>query len=264
MRGAAALAVTLVLTSGAAAGEQGVPGALDAGEPGRVARVVDGDTVHLADGREIRLVGIDAPELNPGHETLPPEPHARAARRALRELVGGARVRPRFAPDAPRRDRYGRWLAHLAAPDGTWVQGALLRGGHARAYILRHGRPLAPRMLALERRARRANRGLWTRQAYRVRTPAETHDAVGSWRIAEGRVRDAAVVDGRLYLNFGADWRTDFTITVPPEARERFARAGLTRERLDGARVRGRGWLEAYNGPQMELTVPANLTPVDP
>ena len=43
-----------------------------------VTHVVDGDTVKLADGRTLRFIGVDTPEI--GHEGRPSQPFAAEAR----------------------------------------------------------------------------------------------------------------------------------------------------------------------------------------
>jgi len=105
--------------------------------PGTVERVLDGDTVVLAGGEHVRLLGIDAPELHPGrpgHNGPFPEPGAEAAAAALRGLVEGKLVRV----ERHGRDRYGRTLARLGLPDGTDVSEELLRRGLVVAYEPRH------------------------------------------------------------------------------------------------------------------------------
>jgi len=252
----------VVLLAFVRAGAAELPPVLDDGGTARVAEVIDGDTVHLADGRSVRLVGIQAPELNPVQPDVQPEPYARRARRALAELAAGERVRVGYG--GRRRDRHGRYLAHLYRADGTWLQGALVRDGAARVYSFADNTALVDRLLRLERDARRAGRGLWALSRYRVRSRAGAHEAVDSWQIVQARVRRGEVVDGRVYLNFGQDWRSDFTVTIPPERRERLAAAGLTADRLQGRRIRVRGWIESYNGPQIEVTHPQQIEVIGP
>lgn len=50
-----------------------------------VRQVLDGDTVRLSDGRSVRLIGINAPEL--GRKGRPSEPYAEAARQRLQALI---------------------------------------------------------------------------------------------------------------------------------------------------------------------------------
>ena len=71
-------------------------------------------------------------------------------------------------------------------------------------------------MLALERDARQAQRGIWALPYYAIRNPyVETlNDQLGTFQLIEGRFVDAADFKGKVYLNFGSDWRTDFTISI--------------------------------------------------
>jgi micrococcal nuclease len=259
--------VWAVLAASAAAAHAARLEALDAGEAGEVAEVVDGDTLALADGTVVRLVGLQAPKRALGRPGFADWPLAEEARDALAGLVRGRRVRLRYG--GLRRDRHGRALAHLVREDGLWVQGEMLARGMARVYSFADNRALVPEMLAVEARAREAGRGIWGDPYYRVRTPEELAAATGSFQLVEGRVQAAAVVRGRLYLNFGADWREDFTITVAPRDRPAFARAfaaaGLeSLEAFGGLRVRVRGWIDDYNGPMIEADHPEQIELLEP
>lgn len=123
-----------------------------------VERVVDGDTLKLADGRSVRVIGVDTPEsVRPNH---PVEPWALEASAFTRRFVGSNPVRLEF--DGPRRDRYGRTLAHVWVNDALLAE-ALLRAGLARAetqYPFSAERKT--RFEAAERAARRAGRGIWS------------------------------------------------------------------------------------------------------
>lgn len=215
---------------------------------------VDG-TLREVGGREIHLAGINLPRLALGHE--PAQPLADEAQRALGELVIGKTVDPRLVPK--RRDRYDRLLAHPCLEDGTWLQAALLTRGLAMVATTRDTTALAPEMLAIERDARAAKRGIWNQRAFRVRNPHETRRDIDTYQIVEGRVVSAVVIKGRAYLNFGPDWRTDFTFSISPRDRRRFERQGIDLAKLGTRRVRGRGWVTLRNGPLIELTHPEQL-----
>jgi endonuclease YncB( thermonuclease family) len=106
------------------------PAALTRDGSGRVAAIVDGDTLILDDGREIRLVGIQAPKLPLGRRDFKTWPLAAQAKAALGALTLGKVVTLSYG--GRRIDRYNRLLAHLHDRDGRWIQGELLRGGMAR------------------------------------------------------------------------------------------------------------------------------------
>jgi hypothetical protein len=161
-----------------------------------------------------------------------------------------------------RRDRYGRALAHLEV-DGKWVQGELLRAGLARVYSFRDNRARVIEMLELEQAARRARRGIWRHSFYRVRQSDETKGALDEFQLVEGRVLTAAVVRGRTYLNFGEDWRRDFTVTIAPRDRRGFVKAGFDPKSYANRRIRVRGWLYWRNGPMIEATHPEQIEVIE-
>ena len=125
---------------GAAANEAAPQSSSCTLEPGAthtVACILDGDTVLLDDGSEVRLIGALAPhaaDAGAARDAWPPEAYAI---RTLTELVLGRPVKLTYG--GLRTDRYGRHLAHLFLIQGgseTWVQGQLLAAGAARAYGL--------------------------------------------------------------------------------------------------------------------------------
>ena len=222
-----------------------------------VTAIVDGDTVVLRDGSEVRLVGIQAPKLPLGRPGFEAWPLGDAAKAVLAELSLGQAVELRYG--GRRTDRYGRHLAHLYGPDGTWIQGALLSRGMARVYSFADNRALVAEMLARERAARAAGRGIWADDFYRVRTEGEAGRHIDSFQLIEGRVLATAEVRGRGYLNFGPDYRTDFTISIAPGDMRRFRADGITVDDYEGRRVRVRGWLRSLNGPMIDVTHPEQI-----
>ncbi len=226
-----------------------------------VKAVVDGDTVVLESAvmgaKSVRLVGIQAPKLPLGRKNFPTWPLAEPSKRALEGLVLGRTVRLSFG--GAEKDRHGRLLAHLYRADGAWVQGEMLKMGMARVYSFSDNRAMVPEMLALEKEARSAGRGIWGLRFYAVRTPEDLESWTGTFQLVRGRVRKAAKIKSRVYLNFGDDWRTDFTITLQAKTRRLFRKAGLDPLSLEGREVRVRGWLKKYNGPMIEATHPEQI-----
>jgi endonuclease YncB( thermonuclease family) len=258
-RGLARAAAVLLF---AAAQAWAAPAGLTDGGSAAVASVVDGDTIVLEDGSQVRLVGIQAPKLPLGRPNFPAWPLAEDAKAALERLVLGRSVEMRHG--GARRDRHGRHLAQLYMPDGTWVQGALLAGGFARVYSFPDNRAVVAEMLALEEQARARRRGIWADPFYRILTPDEAGRHLDTFQLVEGEVRNVAVVRGRAYLNFGADWRTDFTVAIEPADMRVFRDAGLDPRALEGRRVRVRGWLKSMNGPMIQATHPEQIEILSP
>ena len=228
---------------------------LESGGAARVTEVIDGDTVMLDTGKQVRLVGIQAPKLPLGRPDFAAWPLADKAKAALESLSLGRRVT--LAYGGQPIDRYGRLLAHLHHGD-LWLQGELLRRGLARVYSFRDNRALVAAMLALEREARAARRGIWSHEFYAVRR-ADRAVPLDSFELVEGRVLSARIVRRRLYLNFGPDWRRDFTVSVAPADRRLFEREGYDYLALEGRTIRVRGWVKWWNGPMIEITHPEQI-----
>ena len=237
-------------------------------QPGRVAvtrGIVDGDPVPMQEAisgaTQIRLVGIQAPKLPLGRRGFQKWPLADAAKAFLSRLAGDRKVR--LSHGGRRMDRHGRLLAHLNLEDGAWVQGALLSAGLARVYSFGDNRARVAEMLALEREARVARRGIWALDYYSIRNPETSGSHINTFQIVEGKVLDAADVRGRVYLNFGLNWRTDFTLSLAPRVVRLFRREGIDPVAMQGKRIRVRGWLKSFNGPMIKVTHPEQIEVLD-
>jgi micrococcal nuclease len=262
---ALASAVAAICTSGAivhgwAAGEP-EPGCsgLETGPTRSVTRVVDGETVALDDGTQLRLIGalatraIDV-DADPG--TWPMEAATIAA---LRELVLGKSIELAFGGE--RLDRYRRLQAHayLVEADGRrWVQGHLLREGLARAYALPGNGACGAELLSAEGAAREAGRGLWAEAAYQVRPahrPSELLRYRTTFQVVEGKVVRVGEARGTVYLNFGHRWRRAFAASVRRSDRQLLGAHATDPKALEGRRVRVRGWIEQRRGaPVIDLS----------
>ncbi len=222
----------------------------------QVARVIDAETFAFEDGREVRLIGALAPRPPLGVEAKSWIP-SRDALDFLTELIGGKAVE--LSSSGRGQDRYGRLLANVfvrSAEGLVWVQGALLENGHARAYALPGHTSCLPDLITREASARAAGKGLWANPAF---VPRPAHKARGLMRersrftLVEGRVVAVAERGRWLYLNFGRDWRSDFTVAVPQRLLERAGREGQRLKDAKGHLVRVRGWIERRNGPAIEV-----------
>lgn len=241
--------------SGQAAGDQ--PRGLAEGATATVVEVIDGDTVVLDTGGEVRLVGIQAPKLPLNRPNFKEWPLAREAKEELEKLVLNRRVT--LSHGGARGDRHGRTLAHLRTDDGTWVQGEMLGRGLARVYTFPDNRAAASEMLDREAAAREARRGIWALGYYRVQEADGKVGPPDTYQLVEGTVRQIADVRGRVFLNFGEDYRKDFTATVAPKDARTFSASGLDIKALEGRKLRLRGWLYERNGPAMDLTHPEQV-----
>lgn len=235
----------------------------------RVKSVVDGDTVVIEDDTQVRLVGLQAPKRALGRRGFVPWPLSEEAAGALAELVLDRAVR--LAYGGVQIDRYGRRLAHLVrAEDGLWAQGEMIGRGLGRAYTnFADNRGGLRALLAIEAAARAQERGIWALRFYAIRRADDlvrsgAEDAVDSFQLVEGVVKAVQTVADRTFLNFGADWSTDFTGVVQPEDARLFADEGVDLARLEGRKVRLRGWVTWRNGPAIDIAIPEQIELLDP
>ncbi len=128
----------------------------------RVTRVVDGDTIILATGQRVRLLGVNTPELNKPKK--PVEPFGKEATEFTKRMVEGKWVRLEIDTHATERDKYSRTLAYVFLEDGTFLNAEIIRLGYG--FAVRNTPPLKYEyeFVQLELKAKKQRRGLWARQ----------------------------------------------------------------------------------------------------
>jgi endonuclease YncB( thermonuclease family) len=237
-----------LLFTGFAAADDKPACKMTAAGTGQVRAVVDGRTLQLADGREVRLAGIETSE---------------GAKAALENAVSGREIT--LTRMGPETDRYGRVVALIAVNPGTpeqSVQHALLAQGQARVSANPGDSGCAAGLLRAEKAARAAGLGLWADPYYLMRNaedPAGILAVRGRFAVVEGKVLSVREAGGTIYVNFGRRWTEDFTVTVAKRQERSFKAAGLELKKLAGQRVRVRGTIEERGGPWIEAASPAQI-----
>lgn len=213
------------------------------GESGIVAEVVDPVTVRLESGLGVRLAGI-----------IPPGGGADAtAIDALTGLALGHPVRLRYGSLS--RDRYQRATAqlYLTGEAEVWVQSALVSAGHAIVAGFAEDRTCLAALLANEREARDAHAGLWLARAPRDVWSEELRHGGARFELVEGEVVSIGRRERTVYLNFGNDWSTDFTVSMAVADADAIEAEGGSFDDLVGRRIRIRGWLDQWDGPWIRV-----------
>jgi endonuclease YncB( thermonuclease family) len=208
---------------------------------GRVADVIDARSFRLDDGREVRLIGIEPADKAKG-------------RAALAALVTGREVILRATDDTP--DRYGRQPAYVFVSGTEFpVQMELLKQGQALASADVTDKDCAAVLLAAEAEARRAKNGTWA-DPTAIKNAESSGDilaGIGRFAVVEGKVLSVRTAGATTYLNFGRNWTQDFAVTISRRIVPAFEAAGLAPKSLENRRIRVRGFIEARNGPRIEL-----------
>lgn len=208
--------------------------------PLKTVKFLDHKNFVLENGKIIRLAGIDIPPL--------PQAKERVESLLLNKRVMLPRRKEVF-------DRYGRLTAQIRTEDSVWVQGELLRAGWAYVHTVPGEEREAGQMLLLEKQARSAKRGIWADRDFRILTPEEAQSAMDRYAIIEGKVTDVAVRKNAAYINFGGDWKSDFTATIDRFHLRRFKNI----DSLKGKALRVRGIVYSRNGPMIDLTHPEQM-----
>lgn len=226
----------------------------------KVAEVINPLTVKLEDGRFIHLAGLDMPDL----DYYDPGDLAVTAQEVLDDFLKGQKVIIYQTPSSKegRMNRMGHHIAHLVKADkgdGLWVQGLLISLGLARTRTTKYNPHMGEQMLALEAEARKGKFGLWAMEEYAVLTPDNAAGHIGSYQVVEGTVKSVSMYKNKLFLNFGNNWRNDFTLGITASNLRKFTKARIEPRRWSGKHVRVRGWIKSYNGPFIDIDHPQRI-----
>lgn len=133
-------------------------------------RVSDGDTFVLEDGRKVRLIGVDTPEMSDDSrnrdtarrnklDDATVSAFARKAKAYAEGLVEGQPVRLEY--DWQRLDKFGRTLAYVYRDeDGLFVNAEIIRQGYGLP-IVYFPFKYKKEFQGLRDEARSEGRGLW-------------------------------------------------------------------------------------------------------
>ena len=115
-----------------------------------VTKIIDGDTMELASGKKVRLIGIDAPEEN--------KPLYSQSTNFLASLVEGKEVI--LISDSVNADQYGRLLRYVYV-DGDFVNLVMVREGYAAVYLFGTSEKFSQDFLDAEKFAKDKGLGIW-------------------------------------------------------------------------------------------------------
>jgi endonuclease YncB( thermonuclease family) len=207
-------------------------------DAGQVAAIVDDRSLRLADGREVKLAGIE------------PIEQRRTETRATLDALLGRTVSLHVMEDGP--DRYGREPAIVyIGSDPVPVQGLLLASGNALVGLGSSIPECRSELRATEKQARRAKKGAWADPAVtkNAENPDDILTRIGRFTVVEGKVVSVRETGATLYLNFGRRWTKGFAVTISRRRVGAFEAAGLAPKSLENKRIVVRGWVERRTGP---------------
>lgn len=208
----------------------GMPGV---GQPVASRYVIDGDTLDLVDGRRVRLIGINAPEI--GREEGVSEPYAQAARKELLRLVQGAELRLLVGDEAT--DRYGRTLGHLFDGRGANIEARLLRQGLGFTVAIAPNLRLVGCHLQHEQLARSQRQGVWKQRPVQ----GAVQVSAGGFHLVRGRVDKVERAGKYLWVELDGP----LVLRLPKDLVSSEASA-----EWPGVELEARGWIINRRSPQ--------------
>lgn len=123
----------------------------------KVTWVNDGDTVVVSDGRKVRYIGINTPEV--AHKDQKAEPFGDIAYKYNKTIVLNSNVKLELGKK--QYDRYGRMLAYLFLEDGTFVNAEILKKGYAYCLYMKPNIKYAKLLLETQQKAMKKQVGIW-------------------------------------------------------------------------------------------------------
>lgn len=196
-----------------------------------VKRVLDGDTLRLADGRNVRLIGLNTPEVS--HQGRPAQPYAVKAKNRLEQLIKANAGQVALKIGEPAKDHYGRLLAHAFTDNGRNIEEQLLVEGLGYQVVFAPATRWAQCQQMAERQARAAGKGLW-RQSRQL-SPAQV-DSSG-FALIRGQVMQVERNRGGIWLEMSGS----LVLQITPKRLPYFDIEEL--QALAGREVEARGWV---------------------
>jgi len=160
--------------------------AVNSSERVQVAFVYDGDTVKLTDGRRLRIIGINTPEIS--HTGQPSQALAAQAKASLTDLLDKHSRVLFLQYGQEHHDHYGRLLAHAFLEDGNNLAVHLLEQGLATALVVPPNTWGQPCYQYVEDVARTAGRGLWALPNYQPSDHSALPPDARGFHIVHGRI----------------------------------------------------------------------------
>lgn len=161
--------------------------------------VHDGDTIRLKDGRKVRLIGINTPEL--AREQQPKQALASEAKLALQNIIDANNHKIGLSFGIERQDKYGRTLAHLFAQDGSNIQIALIQQGLATAYTTPPNDQYSDCYKAAESIAISNKKGLWALNDFQLKDANKLAPKESGFRRIQGKVLEISTKPNTIWIN---------------------------------------------------------------
>ena len=212
----------------------------------KVLSIIDGDTILVSTkngNKKVRLIGIQAPELN----SQPIWPFAKESKQALQSALQGQKVNI-IHLSLHKTDKYNRILADIyRTKDNLWLNGYLVEQGLAYVYILNSNKiPKIKELIALENKAIQNKLPFWQNPKYVVISVSEAEKNINNYKIIEGKVLSVVKTKKSIWLQFEESGNQGFSARIDNNNLVQFV-GKKDPQALIGKNVRLRGFIEKYS-----------------
>lgn len=198
----------------------------------RVKKVYDGDTILLANGKKVRFLGINTPEVEGRHKSV--QAGGEQAKQWLIAKLKNKKVR--LEKDVEKKDKYGRLLAHIFTENKEHLNLELVRAGLASVSIYPPSLKYISELVEAERQAERNGVGIWGYDEYAPKQVAELKQgSVKGWQRVVGKIKKIRHARKNSYLDFSGG----FTVKIKKKSHKFFPKL----EDYVGKQVEVRGWI---------------------
>jgi len=221
-----------------------------AGELLKVAYVTDGDTLKLQDGRSVRVLGINAPEITHGKKAG--QPLGRESRLQAQAFIAAANSEIRLGFERETQDHYGRLLAHVYDNRGRSLGAAQVRSGMAMQIAVPPNSAQMDCLLRVEKEARQKTLGMWGNSYWRPQPTVSLRGDETGFRLVRGRIAKIDI-NSAVWLEFEGK----LVARVAKKDWPLFAYQKSDWLALQGRSVELRGWINPRKAKQMKSSTGA-------
>ena len=222
----------------------------------QVARVYDGDTVKLKDGRKLRLIGINTPER--GRDSKPHEPFYFAAKKQLQNIIRKSDNKIKIVFGTDKHDRYKRLLVNIFTMDNKNITAMLIHNGMGFTIAIPPNVQLLNCYQNAEANAKNNKRGIWSHQFSKITDVASIKKSVRGFHQISGTVDRIGESRTSFWLNLNSKSDVKFALRILKKNISYFNT--FHPKDLLNKQITARGWIYEIKGEQrMTVHHPAAL-----
>ena len=219
----------------------------------KLLKIYDGDTILISlNGKQerIRFTGINTPEIaHPRYHKIG-EFFGKEAKNHLKRILKKHQI-IRLEFDVNKRDKYQRLLAYIFLDNGKMLNELMVEDGYAYTYNFPPNIKYKNLFSKAETYAQFNHLGLWKNRVKRISATniKKLSKNLGRYVEVTGYVTDTYKSKKAIYLNFGKNYKKDFTVVIFKNCWNLFGKNPEKFYKYKKIKITGK--LNNYNGPEI-------------